>query len=242
MMYYFLIPVFNEEPNLLSLKQGLINAASGTNKFYVFVDDGSTDNSVAVLKEILKDHDHIVLGDGLNHGPGAAFNSGFEWILDHSKDPEDRIITLEGDNTSSLEILEKMLKISEAGFDLVLASVYAQGGGFDQTNIFRKVLSFIANMLFRLLFNIKILTLSSFYRVYKVSLIQRVKNKYRDIITEKGFICMLEILLKAIRVDASIIEVPMKLYSKKRIGKSKMKIFKTSLGYLKFLVLKGRQY
>jgi hypothetical protein len=84
-------------------------------------------------------------------------------------------------------------------------------------------------------FNIKVQTISSFYRVYSVSLLKKIKTKYGILIKENGFICMLEILTKAIHCEAKIIEVPMVLKSTKRLGKSKMKIVKTTLDYLKFL-------
>ena len=47
---------------------------------------------------------------------------------------------------------------------------------------------------------------------------------------------MLEILLKSIKVNAKIIEVPMMLYSANRKGKSKMKVWKTFKGYFKILL------
>jgi len=43
-------------------------------------------------------------------------------------------------------------------------------------------------------------------------------------------------LLKAIDQDATCIEVPMVLDSQIREGKSKMKIWENSIGYLKFLL------
>jgi hypothetical protein len=122
------------------------------------------------------------------------------------------------------------------GYDLVLASVYAQGGGFDKTSFLRKLISAIANFTYRFLFDIKVLTLSSFYRVYKISLLKKLERTYRgNIIKEMGFVSMLEILSKAIWNDATIIEVPMKLYSYKRAGKSKMKIVKTTFTYFRYL-------
>ena len=235
-MIYLLLPVFNEEDNLPGLVDGLESTLSGMNKFYVFVDDGSTDRSVAVLGELMKGKEHVILGDGANHGPGFAFNTGFDWIVGHSSNDADRVVTLESDNTSGREILLTMLKISDTGFDLVLASVYAQGGGFDKTGFIRKTISFVANLFLRFMFDIKVLTLSSFYRVYTVSLLRTLKSKYKIIISEKGFISMIEILVKAIRVKASIIEVPMVLYSARRKGKSKMKVMKTMMGYLRFLL------
>jgi hypothetical protein len=53
---------------------------------------------------------------------------------------------------------------------------------------------------------------------------------------------MIEILLKAIREDAKIIEVPMILKSNVRKGKSKMKIWKTSWSYIKFLITNLKKY
>lgn len=235
-MIYFLIPVYNESANLPELASNLLGIATDQQKHYVFVDDCSSDNTIEVVKNLFPAEHLEVITKTKNGGPGDSFNLGFEWILNHSKNSTDRVVTVEGDNTSDPGILPTMLQLSSMGYDLVLASVYAQGGGFDQTSFFRKIISFIANMIFRALFNLKVLTMSSFYRVYSVDSLQNVKRRFNTIIEEKGFICMLEVLLKSIKTNAKIIEVPMVLKSNKRVGKSKMKIFKTTMSYFKFLL------
>jgi len=235
-MLYFLIPVFNEEKNLNKLHSSITSVAKEYPRFYVFSDDGSTDNSLALIKTLFKAENHIILGDGSNHGPGRAFNTGFEWILSHSKEPNDKIITIEADNTSDIDILSKMLKMSEMDYQLVLASVYAQGGGFAETSFFRRFVSSVAAIIMRNFFDIKVLTISSFYRIYHVDLIRKIKAKYQNISEESGFISVVEVLIKGIKLKASIIEVPMVLYSKQRKGKSKMKVMKTSFEYVKFLI------
>jgi dolichol-phosphate mannosyltransferase len=235
-MIYCLIPVFNESANLSNLYKELSSVSFADEIYYVFSDDGSSDRTPELIESFFHTHQFIVLGDGINRGPGAAFNRGFQWILEHSTDPNCVIITMEADCTSDLSILKTMLTLSALGYDLVLASVYAQGGGFDKTSFLRKFVSALANFLYRFLFDIKVLTLSSFYRVYKKSLLQRIHNAYHgNIISEYGFVSMLEILSKAIECKATIIEVPMKLQSHKRVGKSKMKIFKTTLHYFRYL-------
>jgi dolichol-phosphate mannosyltransferase len=236
MTTYFLIPVFNEAQNLDALHQGLSRVLPESEKHYVFVDDCSTDGTVARLKQLFPQNTLTVITKEINAGPGDSFNRGFEWILSHSQSEKDCVVTLEGDNTSDLSILPAMHTLSGMGYELVLSSVYAQGGGFEKTSFFRKFISFFANMLFRAFFNIKVLTLSSFYRVYHISMLKRVKTKYPVLIREKGFICMLEILIKSIKVKASIIEVPMTLKSDLRKGKSKMKIMKNTMSYLRFLM------
>jgi dolichol-phosphate mannosyltransferase len=235
-MVYFLIPVYNEVLNLPLLAENLRSSLPGERKKFVFVDDGSSDGFPEAIKKLFQDTDHIVLGDGSNHGPGYSFNLGFDWILSDSGDPSDRVVTMEADNTSDIELLPVMMTIAGMNYDLVLASVYAQGGGFEKTSFFRRLLSGIANLFFRFTFDVKVLTLSSFYRVYTVSLLRSIRKEYGILIREAGFICKLEILLKAIRCQAKVIEVPMKLHSSKRQGKSKMKIMRTSITYLRFLV------
>jgi dolichol-phosphate mannosyltransferase len=235
-MLYFLIPVFNEEKNLEKLHDNLLSVATEYEKFYVFSDDGSKDSSLSLIEKLFKSEKHIVLGDGANHGPGVAFNTGFEWILDHSKNPGDKVVTVEADNTSDVSILPTMLKLSEMNYQLVLASVYAQGGGFDETSFLRRFVSSVAAIIMRNFFNIKVLTISSFYRIYSIELLRNIKVKNKAVIKEPGFISVVEILIKAIKLNASIIEVPMVLYSKQRKGKSKMKVLKTSFEYLKFLI------
>jgi dolichol-phosphate mannosyltransferase len=235
MVIYVLCPIFNESQNIEELHRRLISDIKDHVRKFVFVDDGSSDKTVELINKFFYGTDFVVLGDGENYGPGYAFNLGFEWILNNSSNNDDVVLTIEADNTSDLKIFPVMIANCNLGYDLVLASVYAQGGGFGKTSFFRKVYSFMANSILRLVFDIKVLTLSSFYRLYKISLIKAIKEKNKDIITEPGFISMVEILIKAIKLEAKIIEVPMLLNSENRKGKSKMKIFKTILSYLRFL-------
>lgn len=235
-MIYIVIPIFNEEQNIPNLKKELSDFSFEQSIFIVFSDDGSTDNTKDAIDANFPKESYIIIGDGINRGPGAAFKNGFDWVLGNSTDDSDVIISIEADCTSDLSILPEMLVLNRMKYDLVLASVYAQGGGFDSTGFIRKFISSIANLLYRYAFNVKVQTISSFYRVYSVSLLRRIHLKYGDLIKESGFICMLEILIKAIHCEAKIIEVPMVLKSSKRLGKSKMKIIKTSMDYLKFLI------
>jgi dolichol-phosphate mannosyltransferase len=241
---YFLVPLYNEEQNVALLHKNITSACPGYKKIFVLVDDGSSDKTVVSAARLFETEKNFhIITKNKNLGPGDSFNIGFEWVLSNSTQHEkDLVITLEGDNTSDLGILDTMLMLSESGYSLVLASVYAQGGGFEGTTFWRKLISFVANQLLRFAFDIKVLTLSSFFRIYHLNLIAKIKQKHSTIIESTGFICMIEILLKAVRVNAKIIEVPMILKSNVRKGKSKMKILKTSWSYLKFLIANFKKY
>jgi len=189
-MLYFVVPVYNEELNIDELARSLKNALPDEKKFFVFVDDCSKDSTIEKIRSCFSLDEVNIITKSVNKGPGDSFNLGFEYLLSKEISNDDLVITIEADNTSDVNILEKMVSLSRMGFDLVLASPYAQGGGFEETTIWRRFLSFVANSLLRFCFDIKVLTLSSFYRIYKPSLLKCVKDKYGVIIKEPGFICM----------------------------------------------------
>ena len=60
--------------------------------------------------------------------------------------------------------------------------------------------------------------------------------RYGDgFITTRGFECMVEILYRAARLGLRISEVPMVLDGSRRVGKSKMKVLRTSLAYFRLM-------
>ena len=138
-MVYFLIPVYNEAGSIPELSATLKLVLPGEIKHFVFVNDCSTDRSLEILNASFESHELTVISNVVNSGPGFSFNEGFEYILSVSKDDKDLIVSIEGDNTSDLGILPVMHSLTQNWkYDLVLASVYAQGGGFSKTSIIRK--------------------------------------------------------------------------------------------------------
>jgi glycosyltransferase involved in cell wall biosynthesis len=74
------LPVYNEEGNLRPLAAELLPALQALGRGFevIFVDDGSTDRSLDVIRDLGREHPgvrHIAL-DG-NHGQSAAFLAGF---------------------------------------------------------------------------------------------------------------------------------------------------------------------
>jgi len=242
---YFIIPMFNESANVPKLLANL--KALGRElqsqfecKIY-FIDDGSTDDTPA---EIQRNCDKLpveVLQHETNQGPGTAFATGFRHIV-----PQltllDWVVTLEGDNTSRLQTLRQMLFRRLEGFEVVLASPYAYGGGITQTSLLRIFLSHVANTLVKELLGIRgILTMSSFFRLYSAEVLKRLEKRYGPgLIESPGFECMVELLAKLIKVEATISEVAMPLDGSQREGKSKMKVLRTIQGYLRLFRMRKK--
>jgi glycosyltransferase involved in cell wall biosynthesis len=228
------IPIFNELENLPSLIDSVEQLGNSTTEITIIVcDDGSNDGSRLWLDEEQQKGRLIVLGDGNNYGPGVAFENGFQYVLKTHPD-FDFLITMEGDETADLTSLQSMFdSISLA--DVVLASVYLEGGGFSKTNWARLLISKFANGLTRLCLNLPFQTLTSFYRIYRVSTLHQLHQNSNQIFSEKGFICQVEILYKLHRKGFVIKEIPTTLFTDRRKGKSKMKLGKTMIAHIRFL-------
>jgi dolichol-phosphate mannosyltransferase len=78
-----------------------------------------------------------------------------------------------------------------------------------------------------------ILTASSFFRLYRATALKRLQAVYGpEILERNGFECMVEMTIKMINLQITISEVPMVLDTKLRVGKSRMKVARTIVGYL----------
>ena len=234
-MIYFLSPFYNEEEFLAKFIDDLGKKAKqiATEGFkIILVNDGSRDKSSKIAQSLKKRYPIIIISYDKNKGVDVAFKLGFEKIFQIAKN-RDLIITLESDNTSDLSILDEMIQKSRNGVDVVLASCYAKGGGVYGTGIFRQGGSKIVNLLIYFLFPINgVKTYSSFYRTYNVGTFKKAWKAYSGkLINQKGFVCMVEMLIKLSKLPLKIEEVPMVLRWEGRRGKSKMKISKTLFGY-----------
>jgi len=241
---YVVIPVLNEAGNLPKLMNSIRDACKEHSDLQfevVLIDDGSTDNTREVAEAEKGDLSLTVLRHETNQGPGVAFQTAFNWLATRLQD-DDWLLTIEGDNTSRLNLLKQMLHRSDEGYEVILASVYMYGGAIVNTNMFRILMSSIANSFVKNLLSIQgLMTISSFYRLYRGGTVRRLQAIYGDGILERsGFECMVEMVMKMVYLGTTISEVPLVLDTSMRVGRSKMKVLKTIRGYLTLATHKNR--
>ena len=110
------LPVYNEEPNLPPLHAKLNEALTklGRSAEIVFVDDGSTDDSLKVLREIAaSDHRVRVVALKRNYGQTAAMAAGIDAARGQVLIPMDA--DLQNDPADIVRLLEKL----DEGYDVV---------------------------------------------------------------------------------------------------------------------------
>jgi dolichol-phosphate mannosyltransferase len=235
---HVVVPALNEAGNIGAAIEGIRERVEslGLPHRIVVVDDGSTDDTAQICRALSEPARPVeVLAHPRNLGPGAAFRTGFLHVL-RGADPLDVVLTLEGDTTSDPSVLPRMLhRVWEEGDHIVLASCYLYGGGIKGTRLHRVAISHLANGLMKKALGLSgLATLSSFYRLYQVSALQALSRRHGEaFLTSRGFECMVEILYRAARLGLRISEVPMVLDGSRRAGRSKMRVLRTSLGYLR---------
>jgi glycosyltransferase involved in cell wall biosynthesis len=111
------IPVYNEQDSLPELMEWITSVLidSGIRYEVIIVDDGSSDNSWKVIKELSNGYDPIrAIRFRRNYGKAAALQSGFE------TSSGDVVITMDADLQDNPEEIPEMYKmIQDQHFDLI---------------------------------------------------------------------------------------------------------------------------
>ena len=230
----FVVPAYNEEDNIVRLLDDLCARrelfTSGSR--IVVVDDGSADATVELVTQYESDVDIQLVALGRNQGPGAAFRAGFAAALDGCAE-DARIVTLEADTTSDLDAIPAMLERADDGADVVLAV----WGDMIKVSRRRRILSHGASFVVRRALGLQATTVSSFFRVYRASVLQDAVARYGDrFIQEPGFACTAEILSKLNAMGARVAEVHVSLDWERRVGKSKMPVARTMYAYWRMIL------
>lgn len=111
------VPVFNEEDNLPILFNEISTAMAGAGAPWevVFVDDGSTDGSLAALRRLAEGSPRVkYLSLAANRGQSAAFKAGFDAASGEV------IVTLDADLQNDPADIPRLLALYAQGHDMVI--------------------------------------------------------------------------------------------------------------------------
>lgn len=183
------IPVFREALNLKPLFKRLEDVVSGMPDHYswqyVFVNDGSPDNSLDILKELAKVSDRVKVVDlSRNFGKEVALTAGVNEV-----DDADAVICIDADLQHPPELIPSLVKEWEDGYEVV-ATVRTS---IDKQPALRRLGSYLYYWLMGKVSGLQMMSQTTDFRLYDRKVVEAFKEAterqriFRGIMDWMGF-------------------------------------------------------
>lgn len=236
---WVVLPAFNEEGSIGPLLDRLLQELDSDYREFTIlvVNDGSTDRTAEIVRGY-EDTGRVTLIDQPeNRGLAETLSTGLLAAV-RQAGPEDMVVVMDADNTHPAGLVFRMTRLIREGNDVVIASRYRAGSYSRGLTLFRKMLSTGASWLFRITFPTPgVRDYTCGYRAYRAGMLMKLREKHgQELTSERGFACMVDILLRLREQGAIFSEVPLVLRYDRKEGASKMKVARTVRETLSLLV------
>ena len=158
------VPVFNEEQNIRELSERLNRVLTDMGSLYeiIFIDDGSTDSTLEILKHLQAEIPGITIIEfNRNYGQHAAIFAGFE------RSSGEIVVTLDADLQNPPEEIPKLVSKAEEGFEVV-ATVRTNR----KDSTFRRWASYVINKITAKITGVNLKDYGCMLRAYRRNIIQ----------------------------------------------------------------------
>ncbi len=222
-----IIPAYNEAEGVaqtaIALRSVLVKLRESYEVEVVFVNDGSRDNTLQLLKAEFEDEPDVqVVSHETNRGLGAALRTGFERVAG------DIVVTTDFDGTYSFDTIPYLLdRMLADQVDIVTASPYHPAGMVEGVPRYRLLFSFGASLLYRILVNWHVHTWTALFRAYRRQVVKTISFESND------FLAGTELLVYALRAGFTVSEFPTTLRVR-TFGQSSLKIARVTMAHLRF--------
>lgn len=213
------VPTYNERENISKLIAALLRvlADGKIDGRILVVDDSSPDGTGVIVEALSKEHKNlrVVHREG-KLGLGSAYKDAFrEALMD---DTIGVVVEMDADLSHDPVHLPAILQAAQRSGGVGLGSRYVKGGRIVGWPMRRKVVSWGANFLTRVILGLPVKDATSGYRAFTRDALARIG--YSDAGT-KAYAFQVEILFRCVQQNLSIEEVPITFYER-QLGKSKL--------------------
>ena len=201
-------PIYNEEKRIKNIFNDINNFNKKSSKIlkeYIFVNDGSNDNSLNIIKKkidkFFSRKNYKIVSYKQNKGKGFALKKGvqkakYSWILTADADC----------SVSNMQLIEwmKKKKISNNSFIFFGSRNLKNSDVKKKTS--RKLFGIIFQFFVKLFFNINLKDTQCGFKLYKSNIAKKIFKK----IFTKGYMHDIEICIIAKKLNFNIVELPLK--------------------------------
>jgi dolichol-phosphate mannosyltransferase len=221
------VPMYNERECVESLMSSLDKLEHSLAKNYdfefVLVDDGSSDETVALLKKATGGRPNCrIVEHGANRGIGAAIQTGIRAAV------HEVVVSMDCDGSYHPALMAELIPLLTPGVDLVTASPYHPFGCVENVPMWRLRLSRLASQLYGLACWRRLTCYTSCFRVYRRSAVAPIE------LNNEGFVGVAELLCRVLQRGGQVVEHPALLRSRVA-GQSKMRVVRASIGHLRLM-------
>jgi dolichol-phosphate mannosyltransferase len=221
------VPMYNEQECVEQLVASLRRLESTLGDQYQFefvlVDDGSSDATVALLRDAVARRPHYrIVEHGHNRGIAAAIQTGLRAAA------HETVVSMDCDGSYDPSLMGEMIPLLGPGVDVVTASPYHVDGAVENVPLWRLRLSRLASRLYGVVCRHKLSCYTSCFRVYRRSAVAELELDHQD------FVGVAELLCKVLEQRGVVVEHPAMLRAR-TAGTSKMRVVRAGIGHLRLV-------
>ena len=206
---WVILPTYNEAENVEAVVGG-IRAAVPAAKILVVDDNSATGRGRSPTGSPTTSC--TVRASRASAGPYIA---GFARALEHGAA---YVVEMDADLSHDPADLPRLIEPATQGADLVLGSRYVHGGGVENWNMQRRVISLAGCEYARRVLGLQIRDLTGGFKCFRAGTLQRIDARTA---TAQGYAFQVELTWRTLMLGMKIVEVPIR-FRERRLGESKM--------------------
>lgn len=230
-----LIPTYNEKENLGKLLEGIFLQRIA-NLSAIVVDDNSPDGTGKLAEEFAKKYPVKVIRRLRKMGLGTAYVDGFREVLKQNGVLGDILIQMDADLSHDPKIIPAMLERIKT-HDLVLGSRYVAGGGIENWDFFRRMISKFGNTYAAVVLGLPYRDLTGGFKCWKCEALEKLDL---DKLSSTGYNFQIETTYFAHKGRAKICEIPI-TFTERKFGASKFNLSIMLESFWKVLMLRFKR-
>jgi len=180
------------------------------------IDDSSPDGTAKIAKKLHEEYGNIhLISRPEKSGLGTAITEGFEYLISQKRPPR-YIVAMDADYSHNPSDIPRLVNAAKNN-DVVIGSRYIPGGKMLESNMWRRLVSRVANIVATIIVGAGVHDCTSGFRCYSRRYIRKVLKSLHS----QTYEIQIETLKQARINGFTVQEIPIAFVNRKR-GKSKL--------------------